>query len=350
MLKHVRATLLLEALTLVICAVIYPAFLLGVGKLLFPSQAEGSLIDKSGKPVTNPDEAVGSSLIGQTFADEAHFQTRPSATSPGYNAAASAATNWGANNPLLRDRVARIIGPIAKYADGPQKEQPVGPDVEKWFQQDLVGGKEKGIVAAWAKNYPTLATNWVKSDPLITEFVAGWMKEHADAVAKFKSEHDGAEPQPPDMAGDFFESFVKTSPGAWPSIQEEKAADGTATKSVKPVTTGSDIQTYFFDMWLQEHGDAKLEKVPADMVMASGSGLDPHITLKNAEYQTDRVAAAWAARTKQDEGKIKKEIQELLKQKADSIMGGKIRTWIVNVLEVNLALEDKFGSQVVSDK
>jgi potassium-transporting ATPase KdpC subunit len=350
MLQHLRAALIYVVLTLIILCGVYPLVVLGIARTFFPNQAEGSLIDRAGKPVSNPEEAVGSSLIGQPFSDEAHFQSRPSATSPAYNAAASGASNWGSSNTLLRDRVARIIGPIAKYADGPQKGQSAGADIDAWFQKDLVAGKDKGIVAYWAKNYPTLATNWVKSDPLITEFVAGWMKEHDDLTAKWKTEHDGTDPTPPDMAGDFFESYTKTSPGAWPSIQEEKTPEGASTKSVKPVTAGSDVQSYFFDMWLQEHPDVKLEKVPADMVMASGSGLDPHITLKNAQFQADRVAAKWAERTKQDEAKIKKEVQDLLKQKAEAILGGKIRVWIVNVLELNLALDDRYSSQVVSDK
>ena len=54
-------------------------------------------------------------------------------------------------------------------------------------------------------------------------------------------------------------------------------------------------------MWLSDHPDAKLRKVPADMVMASGSGLDPDITLDNAHWQLDRVAAAWAKKTNKDE-------------------------------------------------
>jgi potassium-transporting ATPase KdpC subunit len=350
MLQHLRASLIFIVITLVIFCVAYPIVVLGIAKVFFPNQSIGSLIDKKGLPIANPEDAVGSKLIGQPFSDEGYFQPRPSATSPAYNAAASGATNWGSNNVLLRDRVARMLGPIVKYAEGVKKGQPVGPDIEKWFQADMVGGKEKGIVAHWAKSYPSLATNWVKSDPLITAYVAEWMKQNPDEASKWKSEHDGADPQPPDMAAAFFESYVKSSPGTWPSIHEEQTADGSSQKAVKPVTGGSDIQSVFFDMWLQEHPDDQLEKVPADMVMASGSGLDPHITLKNALFQLDRVSAAWAARTKQDGAKLKKEIESLLKGKAEAVWGGTIRVPTVNVLEINLALNDRYRSLVVSDQ
>ena len=116
------------------------------------------------------------------------------------------------------------------------------------------------------------------------------------------------------------------------------------------IKEGADIQKVLFDMWRQDHPDADLEPVPADMVMASGSGLDPHITLKNALYQLDRVAGKWAETTKGDSARIRKEIEELLHKKAEAPLGGLVGVDLVNVLEVNLALRDRYGSQAHANK
>src|SRR5579863_8393975 len=165
MLAHLRANLWLLALTVVLCCIIYPAILLVIGQTVFPSQANGSLIlDSSGKP-------IGSTLIAQPFTSDQFFQPRPSAVS--YNAAASGASNWGANNYLLRDRVARQLGPIVKYHGGPKAGKLVAPDVETWFQQDRFGGNP-GIVAQWAQAHSTLAQNWVKADAANGAYVAEW--------------------------------------------------------------------------------------------------------------------------------------------------------------------------------
>ena len=116
-----------------------------------------------------------------------------------------------------------------------------------------------------------------------------------------KDANNGSEPKPEDLAADlaggFFTDFSKDHPGTFPGVAEFEK-DGKTAKTIGPVKEGSDIQSLFFDLWLQEHPDAELEPVPADMVMSSGSGLDPDITLSNATWQLDnRVAAAWAKKT-----------------------------------------------------
>src|SRR5512139_1497006 len=100
MFTHVRpAIVLLTAFTLLTGAV-YPLVVTGIGQLLFPQQANGSLIVAGGK-------SVGSELIGQPFSDPKYFWGRPSATSPQpYNASSSSASNLGARNPALADAVA----------------------------------------------------------------------------------------------------------------------------------------------------------------------------------------------------------------------------------------------------
>jgi K+-transporting ATPase ATPase C chain len=131
--SHLRANLVVVGLTLLICCVLYPAVLWGVGQIACPATAEGSLIaGPNGQP-------VGSRLIAQSFNGDEYFQPRPSAA--GYNAAAAGASNWGASNPKLRFRVARQLGPIVKYADG---GKPVGPDIERWFaEKDRLGVEQR---------------------------------------------------------------------------------------------------------------------------------------------------------------------------------------------------------------
>jgi K+-transporting ATPase ATPase C chain len=342
MLSHLRANLWLLLLTLVLCSVLYPLALWLVGSAFFPNQAEGSLIGRHGEPVRSGDQAVGSRLIAQPFTGDQYFQPRPSAVS--YNAAASGASNWAASNYRLRERVARQLGPIVKYKSGPKAGQPAAPDIETWFQKDQYGGKP-GIVAQWAQAHPAVAQDWVKADKLNGDFVVAWQRSHANEVAQWIKEHpETPDPKPEDLAVAFFESYSKTYPGTFPSAVEHKTPDGKSEKRIEPVTQGTDVQGIFFDMWRQEHADAELEDVPADMVMASGSGLDPHITLKNALYQLDRVAAKWAEETKRDPTSVKKEIEQLLREKAEAPFGGLVGVKLVNVLEVNIALTNHFTS------
>lgn len=102
-----RPAVSLLAFFTVVCGLAYPAAITGVAQALFPHQANGSVIFVDGK-------AVGSSLIGQSFTSAAFFWSRPSATTPPYNAAASSGSNLGPTSPALKqavvDRVAALGG------------------------------------------------------------------------------------------------------------------------------------------------------------------------------------------------------------------------------------------------
>jgi potassium-transporting ATPase KdpC subunit len=117
MFRELRAAAVLFLVLSVITGLAYPLLVTGVAQVAFPDQANGSLIDSGDKPV--PDgaraakdgaRAVGSELIGQTFADPKHFWSRPSATSPyPYNASASSGSNQGPLNSTLTDAVTARI-------------------------------------------------------------------------------------------------------------------------------------------------------------------------------------------------------------------------------------------------
>lgn len=110
MLSQLRPAIVLFALFTLLCGLVYPLAITGIGSKLFPHQAGGSLIEKDGK-------VIGSELIGQSFTSDKYFHGRPSATvdtdpndatkmvpSP-YNAANSAGSNLGTTSKSLIDRV-----------------------------------------------------------------------------------------------------------------------------------------------------------------------------------------------------------------------------------------------------
>jgi K+-transporting ATPase ATPase C chain len=117
----VRSMLLLFVLLTLLTGAIYPALVTGVARVLFPSQAEGSVIMVDG-------QAVGSSLIGQTTSSPRYFHGRPSATGRvPCDSTASAASNLGPTNPALADAVAARIA--ALRAEDPGNAAPIPVDL-----------------------------------------------------------------------------------------------------------------------------------------------------------------------------------------------------------------------------
>lgn len=188
---------------------LYPACVYGLGKLLFPWQAGGSLVDRAGRPARTED-AVGSLRLGQAFTSPRYFHPRPSAAGAGYDAANSSGTNLG---PLS-----------AKLLEG-LKDDPATADVDESF-----AGVRQLVVAYREENH-----------------------------------------------------------------------------------LGDDVL------------------VPADAVTRSGSGLDPHISERNAELQVARVASA--------RGVPEARARELVRANTDGRALGVFGEPAVNVLMLNLALD-----------
>ena len=116
-----RPALVLFVGLTVLCGVIYPLAVTGIGKVAFPEQAAGSLIVQNGK-------LIGSRLIGQEFSAPNYFWGRLSATSPmPYNAQSSGGSNFGPSNPALIDAVKGRVDAL-KAAD-PGNTLPIPVDL-----------------------------------------------------------------------------------------------------------------------------------------------------------------------------------------------------------------------------
>src|SRR6202140_1214026 len=110
MLREIRPAIILVIALTLITGLVYPLAMTGIAEVIFPYQAQGSLIERDGK-------VVGSALIGQVFADAKYFHGRPSATNTPdpqdatktvdapYNAANSGGSNLGPTNKALIERV-----------------------------------------------------------------------------------------------------------------------------------------------------------------------------------------------------------------------------------------------------
>ena len=128
MLREIRPAIVFVVALTLITGVAYPFAMTGIAQLLFPYQAQGSLVERDGK-------VVGSALIGQEFTSDRYFHGRPSATvtpdpndssknvpAP-YNAANSGGSNLG---PASKDLAERLAGDIGKLKqENPSASIPV---------------------------------------------------------------------------------------------------------------------------------------------------------------------------------------------------------------------------------
>ncbi|MGJ0483799.1 MAG: potassium-transporting ATPase subunit KdpC [Methylomicrobium sp.] len=116
----IKPAILMLLIWTVLTGMFYPALVTGLAQVLFPKQANGSLIRNSHGNVS------GSALIGQSFNNDRYFWGRPSATSPyPYNAGASSGSNLGPTNPALTEAVKARIETLRTADTGNKAPIPV---------------------------------------------------------------------------------------------------------------------------------------------------------------------------------------------------------------------------------
>ncbi len=173
------------------------------------------------------------------------------------------------------------------------------------------------------------------------QYVNAWAQAHPGDVARFIKQNPGnPKPGAVDLAAAFFTSFSKENPGRFPGLSTRP---GTPIPGVGPISEGTDIQSIFFDMWRQDNPGVELEDVPGDMVTTSASGLDPHITFENAEFQLDRVASKWAQLLHRNPAQTRQQILRILQANAFSPLKGLAGDKLINVLKVNVQLQRQFA-------
>jgi potassium-transporting ATPase KdpC subunit len=127
-LKHIGTSVLYTIVSVIIFGLIYPFVMTGIAQVLFPWQANGSLIYANGKP-------VGSAIIGQLWTKPQYFHGRPSAAGKGYDPTSTGATNLGPTSKKLIDSTRATIAALKKE----------NPDATIPVPMDLVTSSGSGI-------------------------------------------------------------------------------------------------------------------------------------------------------------------------------------------------------------
>ncbi len=229
LLHHLYTSVAATIILLILCCAIYPLIVWGAAQLAFPIQSNGSLLKKDGAYTTNPNEAVGSALLGQLFSAPQYFHPRPSAAGNGYDAANSSGSN---------------LGPISdKLLNGATATQPA--------------------VATATQPTETLAYDGLRLRTL------HYAQDNNITFKLYTLNPNGARIEVPlskflDKDGNLNDlALVDAFPHA------NDPAD-------KSPLIAADFSTL----------------IPADAVTASASGLDPHISPQNAALQKPRIAKA----------------------------------------------------------
>ncbi|MEV0649527.1 potassium-transporting ATPase subunit C [Phytomonospora sp. NPDC050363] len=272
----------------VLLGLAYPLLMVAVGQIPgLKDKADGSLIERDGT-------VVGSSLLGQAFTDAdgnpivRYFQSRPSAAGDGYDPLASSASNLGPES---------VVDTIADPADPESGVTSLLTDV---CSRSLAIGELEGVDGS--RPYCTPGGVGAVLGVFYSEGLTGDVtrvvslnEDCATTPVPFTATFEGVAVECAEFGGDYAEAILTPVRGDAP-----------------------------------DH-----PAVPADAVTAGASGLDPHISPAYAELQVPRIA--------RERGTDEATVRDLVAEHTTGRFLGFMGEPAVNVLELNLALDEKFG-------
>lgn len=287
-LGHVWASIAATIVLGIVCCVIYPVIILLVGKFVFPYQANGSLVTKTGEHTTDDAQAVGSALIGQSFTAPQYFHPRPSAAN---NSPGASYASTGGYDPT--DSGGTNFGPLNDQLINGATTQPSAP------------ATQPTTVASTA---PTSQPAEVLAYDGVRLRTIHYANDNGIPFKLYQVAADGSKAEVP----------LKNYQNSDGSLNDTGLVDAFPHNGVTAGLIAADFGT----------------PIPGDAVTASGSGLDPHISPANAELQKNRVAVA--------RGITPDQVEELIKAHTDGPDLGFLGDPGVNVLMLNIALDQKY--------
>jgi potassium-transporting ATPase KdpC subunit len=161
-LRHLVPSVLFTIVTVIAFGIIYPLVMTALSQLLFPAQANGSIVYHNGKP-------IASSIIGQLWTKPQYFHGRPSAAGKGYDPTSTGATNLGPTSKKLIGATQATIAALAKE----------NPDATVPVPMDLITTSASGIdpdISPQAAVYQ--APRVAKARHMSTQAVLGLVERH----------------------------------------------------------------------------------------------------------------------------------------------------------------------------
>lgn len=131
--KSIGKAFVFCAVMMLLCSFAYPLALTGISQVAMKEKANGNLIDKNGNPTADPEEAVGSALVGQDFTEDYFFKGRVSSVNYNtyteeqkengeYAGVSSGSYNYGNSNPELKERIEKDLDEFLTTHPGVKKE------------------------------------------------------------------------------------------------------------------------------------------------------------------------------------------------------------------------------------